>query len=502
MPHLALHKNQNKANHPPITSLFHLLDAKPLKAPRSSWSWWGVSFVELSVIIAIISIILTSSLVVKDRLLENKKVKKTEEKIVEIKRSLANYYRIYNKLPCPYNLNLQMPELLSEKVINQEEDCLKQGNMQYGGVPIKMLKLPISYAFDEWNNKISYIISSIFTESITAKKDILSNENLKCWIDLSDPQMVTINQDFYIKNITDKSENDCNILLSDNSKTPKYISDFLSNKAGALFDGIDDNLVITNLVEEDNALMQGYSIFIVIGEVSNNQEGIFLSSINTKDNNRDIYRIDDRKLAIATKYLSNKNNSELDQKINVVTFSKLDSRIKNISINLQSQSIIDANAPSDTTSALDSHWYHLVIGDNISERPLHFTLHEFLFFDTVLSSEDMQTIEHYLAYKWDKNYSNDNSLKIYNSKEEVEKNAAFILISHGANGRGAFNSFGIQQDTELAKGLDKENINIFGQNNIFYTDYEDGNLANAWQKDFDDILRYSNLSELRIIAGN
>lgn len=74
-----LQLNLNKANHPPTTKLLDLLNAKPLKAPRSSWSWWGFSFVELSMIIAIVSIILTSSLVVKDRLLEYKKVKKLKK---------------------------------------------------------------------------------------------------------------------------------------------------------------------------------------------------------------------------------------------------------------------------------------------------------------------------------------------------------------------------------------------------------------------------------------
>ena len=64
----------------------------------------GFTLIELSVLITIMSIIFTSSIVVKDVIENHNKAVETEAKIIIIKQYLANYFRRYKKLPCPADL--------------------------------------------------------------------------------------------------------------------------------------------------------------------------------------------------------------------------------------------------------------------------------------------------------------------------------------------------------------------------------------------------------------
>ena len=59
------------------------------------------TFIEVTILITILSIILTSSLVIYSKLEEYKKIKITKNRVKKIRAALVGYFSIYNKLPCP-----------------------------------------------------------------------------------------------------------------------------------------------------------------------------------------------------------------------------------------------------------------------------------------------------------------------------------------------------------------------------------------------------------------
>ena len=415
---------------------------------NSSYKISAFTFIELSIIITIISVILTSSLLVKEKLSEYQKITNTQHKILTIKKALADYYRLNHKLPCPYDLNLSITELLLKS--NHKQLCsypLNNKGYFYGGVPVYNLDLPISYIFDEWHNKISYIVPVSQT-----KINKFNTKSLQCWLDTSATETIKISQvlpilseKLYIASIMDKSGNNCNFKQDINQFKPQYFSDFLSNRAGVLFDGIDDYMVINNLSDNYNNINKGHHIFAVIGGVNTTQEGTILSAVNINSKYMELYNINQGRLSIynsytgikedqqfyyQTKYLSNKEGGILDQDINLVSFSKKDSRIKNIKINLKQQNIIDTNI----SAQIDN----LFIGTPITELSVNsgflpFILYEYLFFNKVLSREEITDVENYLILKWYKQYNQHNSLHIYSNY--IDRKSTRLNSSHSQQSR-------------------------------------------------------------------
>lgn len=479
------------------------------------------TFIDLSIIITILSIILTSSLVIKEKLIEHKKNIETENRIITIKNSLANYYRVNDTLPCPYDLNKNIYEILSDKKTHTSpkssssdiltendgyQNCLGDAKeFIYGAVPINELGLNPLFAFDAWNNKFSYIISSHFVESKNTYYFLSRDDNLQCWIDLSYPSSITIDQNGGISDIKDRLGKDCYFSQLNSEARPKYISEMVNNRAGASFEAENDHLYINNLSNYLNDLIKGYTVFFVLDDIG--QDIMFFNTTNTNNQTKESYSINKSRLAIDGSYfnkkdLSNKESGIINKDVNIIAFTRRDFRIKNININFNEQNIIDISP---------SYNIDLISIGNLTEKPLteiedessrKITIREFLFFNTILPKDRILEIKRYLAKKWDDHYPATNPLLILNSNGKKQSDATFAIISHGSSGSGSFNFFGIQQDKEISRGLDKKNLYSYNRDNIFYTDLYEGIPAKGWQKDFDDILRYSNFLELKTLAGN
>lgn len=112
------------------------------------------------------------------------------------------------------------------------------------------MNLPISYAFDAWHNKILYVISESSRRLSKVENDLKAIKHLKCWIDLSDLDAISLVDRKYISKIRDRSNNDCDFLQDKKLSMPilnPSISDLLMGRLGAIFDGEDDYMVVNNL---------------------------------------------------------------------------------------------------------------------------------------------------------------------------------------------------------------------------------------------------------------
>ncbi len=133
-------------------SLIHHLSAR---------SRVGFSILELTIVLAIIAIIAgagmsmaTNSIKIADRI-------GTQEKLNTIKLALDSFAKTYGYLPCPFDRSL-VPSGAAFGVENRSgASCgvLISSNVAIGGVPVRTLGLPDSYASDAWGNKLTYGVS-------------------------------------------------------------------------------------------------------------------------------------------------------------------------------------------------------------------------------------------------------------------------------------------------------------------------------------------------------
>ena len=396
------------------------------------------TFIEVTILITILSIILTSSLVIYSKLEEYKKVKITKNRVNKIRAALAGYFFIYNKLPCPAFLRAKAGQEFFAKSLLQKktESCfseLSNINYNYGAVPVIDLGLEEKYLFDAWGNKISYIFIENINKLFQNPQDFPRASNLKCWIDLSAYNLLKMNQEFRVSNIYDKSKNNCNLSQDHVSNQPYYYSNFLSHRAGLLFNNIT-NMLFKNFLYDD--LKQKYTIFLVSSQLQNTKV------INTKINILDQNKF----LAI--------NNSVMKLDSNFILY--------------------------------------------IAEQSNNVVLHEFLFFNTKLSSQEINSIKSYLSLKWKIKNKNNKLLNIKSQNGQLlADDVILILISHGKNAKGSFNSYGNQLSLQKISKLEKDNIYNINSDYIFIK-----KAPNHWQNDFDDILSHVNYLELKILSGN
>ena len=295
------------------------------------------------------------------------------------------------------------------------------------------LGLEQEYLFDAWGGKISYIFLAAINNLFQKWQDFPRASNLKCWIDLSAYNLLRMDQEFRVSNIYNKSVNNCYLTQDNLSKKPYYYSNFLSNRGGLLFTNAS-NMIFNNLSYD--YLRQDYTIFLVSAHLQNGQ-------------------------------VANSRIDILDEKRFL--------------------------GDNDVLIKLDHNFISHIIGQNNN-----FILYEFLFFTTKLNAQEINSIKSYLSLKW---HIKNNDEEFLNIKSQNGKliidNAILLLISHGKNSKGSFNSYGNQIFLEKMSKLEKENIYYLDSNNIFIE-----KLANDWQNDFDDILSYLNYLELTILSGN
>lgn len=129
----------------------------------------GFSLIELSIVIAILAVVATFGLQAAATFLNQSAVDLTRNKIVVLDKAIANFFRIYGRLPCPADRSLA-PSSASYGT----EQCASGGGMVNitttpgggvwsGAVPFRALNLPMSASIDGFYNKINYAVTKNLT---------------------------------------------------------------------------------------------------------------------------------------------------------------------------------------------------------------------------------------------------------------------------------------------------------------------------------------------------
>lgn len=132
----------------------------------------GFSMVELSVVLAIISVVAVMGLELTAQYMGRTAYKATQEKLEVIDQAIARYTKVYNKLPCPAAPTLTITSACYGKEANGN-DGTGCGNtlgvcsapyigataLRYGDVPVRDLGLPLHYMVDGYGSRIRYITS-------------------------------------------------------------------------------------------------------------------------------------------------------------------------------------------------------------------------------------------------------------------------------------------------------------------------------------------------------
>ncbi len=474
------------------------------------------TLIETSVIIIIIALILSSSLFLHNYYDNLKKTKITEKNIIIIRNSLKDYFYLYKKLPCPADLTLDIYDVNVARESNiKDGSCITNYGISdedsdgisivpydnyYGGVPAKTLGLSKKYLFDGWGRKLSYIVNKSVINSIT--KEIFNN-SLKCWIDSRETDAIFLeNNSNLITGILDKSGNNCNLSSALGARS-KYI--LAEGQGKIFFDKKDEQMLFNDLNNNlKNTLQNPHSLFFVFHPFYNNNN-FFLFNYDSNDDNKGYSIQNNNKNFLIDKKNINNHNSLINGLEILSILRESDGSAKVISTN---------NAESDyNTSSFSSD--DKITNILLSSGSFRGYIYEIMIFNKILSKKEEAIIRKYLNHKWRRDHFNivDNSLEIKiastKSTKSIIRDPAIVIISHGKNGYGAFNSAGIQINPKQStnNSLEKENLTKYWKKNdkkfikkaknFFYTDLKNQKLGSGWTNLFDDIVRYYSVQDLQ-----
>lgn len=131
----------------------------------------GFTLLELSVVLAIISVIVVAGLSMGNSLLTGTTQMAARNRLAVVKAALDEYARENGHLPCPAFLN-KTPSDAGYAVeardksnppgppyVNCDSGLAHPTGVYIGGLPSRNLGLPDQYAADPWNNKLTYAVS-------------------------------------------------------------------------------------------------------------------------------------------------------------------------------------------------------------------------------------------------------------------------------------------------------------------------------------------------------
>lgn len=128
----------------------------------------GFTLLEMAVVLGIIALIVGFGLSLGDNALKSADRVEAQERLVTIQMALDNYAAAHGYLPCPYSRALVPANDVTFGVENRSgTTCTASGaglvsvsSTFIGGVPVRTLGLPDSYAGDPWGNKYTYAVSA------------------------------------------------------------------------------------------------------------------------------------------------------------------------------------------------------------------------------------------------------------------------------------------------------------------------------------------------------
>jgi prepilin-type N-terminal cleavage/methylation domain-containing protein len=120
------------------------------------------TLVELSIVLVVISVFISSGLKIFTNNIVQTKTVNTKEKMQIVYKALAEYLMENKKLPRPADLAKSRD---SDANIYDESINCDSTNFCFGAVPIVKLHLSSNFAEDDFGNKILYVVDSRFSKS-------------------------------------------------------------------------------------------------------------------------------------------------------------------------------------------------------------------------------------------------------------------------------------------------------------------------------------------------
>lgn len=131
------------------------------------------SLLELSIVLGIIALIAGAGMTMATGALKTADRITTQERLATIKIALDSYAKASGYLPCPFNRTLSPSNAGFGVEDRSGGNCnnaaagvtappglILANNTWFGGVPVRALGLPDSYAADAWGNKLTYAVSA------------------------------------------------------------------------------------------------------------------------------------------------------------------------------------------------------------------------------------------------------------------------------------------------------------------------------------------------------
>lgn len=137
--------------------------------PHNLSSVRGFSLVELSIVVAIISVVATLGLEVAANFVNRTSNSVSRERLKVVDEATAAFFKIYGRLPCPALISLAPVPVNNYGL----EDCSIAfipgttigGGVVAGAVPFRTLGLPMIYSLDGFNSKFHYVVTKNLTSA-------------------------------------------------------------------------------------------------------------------------------------------------------------------------------------------------------------------------------------------------------------------------------------------------------------------------------------------------
>lgn len=133
----------------------------------------GFTLVELSVVLAIFSILAAATLPILFDRFETNRQQVTLDRLEAVENALLVFRKANNRLPCPGDLTNTLASANFGVTAANSGTCtggtpaanFSSGNLVGGTVPVKTLGLPDEYATDGWNRRFAYHVDARATGS-------------------------------------------------------------------------------------------------------------------------------------------------------------------------------------------------------------------------------------------------------------------------------------------------------------------------------------------------
>lgn len=125
----------------------------------------GFSLVEMSIVLAILSVVLSGILPYITETTKGREADTTIERLDKIEEALLQYYIANQFIPYPGDPTLAMSNASYGIANSTVAAALTSGNARGGMVPVRTLGLPDEYGFDGWGRRFLYNVDTLSTAS-------------------------------------------------------------------------------------------------------------------------------------------------------------------------------------------------------------------------------------------------------------------------------------------------------------------------------------------------